>query len=121
MSGKRGGMVTVISFNQLNSSPAKMQYSFSKEPRFEAKVRNSYCPEAFYRGSAQEFKTIGSRATEARRLRNVQSFSSFGTTERWNERSGGPGPAEYHMDSVFKKASESKLHPIFSRAVTDFR
>ena len=81
MLGERKGTITVINNNQLNNSPAKLQYSFSKDSRFN--MRNGYCREAFYRGSAQEFNTINAKKNEKHRLRNVQSFSSFTTATRW--------------------------------------
>ena len=59
-------------------------------------MRNSYCNEAFYRGSAQEFNTIGRNANEAKGMRNVQSFSTFSTETRWKKARDSPGPHEYN-------------------------
>ena len=85
-------------------------------------MRNSYCPEAFYRGSAQEFNTIDNRAREMKRLRNVQSFSTFSTETRWKKARDSPGPHEYNQgNSSFMRASRSRLHPIFSQEISDNR
>ena len=55
-------------------------------------------------------------------MRNSVSITNFPGEKRWHLRSGGPGPAEYGQgDSVFKKASMTRLYPIFSMAETEHR
>ena len=48
---EKNGSIKVIANKQLNSSPAKVQYSIGKERRFHD-MRRSYCNEAFYTNSA---------------------------------------------------------------------
>ncbi|EGR30443.1 short chain dehydrogenase, putative [Ichthyophthirius multifiliis] len=78
-----------IAHDQLNKSPAKVQYTFSKTNRFQ-KTRLSYCQSAFY----QLKSTLNQRATNL----GLGRKSDFTKKDK-----DIPGPNQYLIKSSFDK------------------